>query len=72
MSDRKVVADFEGEIIISLAAIKESGTYRPDWTAVSRLCQIYEIVVGEKCCMSCGRHLKKVIKYFQRNAKSFT
>jgi len=69
MSERKMVDDYKKEIQIHLAAIKVSGKIRPDFTAIKGLCEIYELTVGDKCCMSCSRHLGKVLKYFTSYAK---
>ena len=71
MSERKMVIDFESEIVTHLAAIKRSGTMRPDANAIAGLSKIFEELTGDKSCLTCSGHLAKVYKYFLSKAKNF-
>lgn len=71
MSERKMVIDYKDEILEHLAAIKKSGTAQVDQNAIYQLALIFEELTGDKVCMSCGRYLAKVYKYFKKHAQKF-
>ncbi len=71
MPIRKVVDDYKEEVILNLDIINTRPN-KPDYNAVYALCVIFQELTGDKCCMSCSRHLAKLVRYFKQHAKRFT
>lgn len=71
MPDKKMVMDFEDDIKKHLAAIKESGTMRPNTTAIYELSKIYNELTGDPICLTCSGYLAQVYKYFLNKARYF-